>query len=93
MTTHALGTEWLTDSLDWDDEKIDGPFIDGIPTQIRPRKVVAYDDQPRHGFNVWVGKDAPEHSGVLVVGEKMFCSDHDDDCICKKVIRKYMAAQ
>lgn len=99
MTTHALSDTWLTDSLEWDNgaQWIDVPFLNGTPVRIQERKVVAYDDQFRLGLKIWIGKDATEHSGVLIVGEgesrKIYCSEHENSCDCRLIALRYLEAK
>ena len=95
MSIQSFSDGWLTDNLEWDNgaEWIDAPFLPGVPVRIQEKKVIQWDDRPRWGFNVWIGKDAPAHTSVLVVeGErqKMYCSDHDGDCDCKRVVGHFL---
>lgn len=86
--------EWLTDPLVWDDA-IEVHFIPGVRVLIKERKVIQWDDKPRHGFNIWIGDNPQSHSAVIVVEHPdktvMICSDHDDECQCKKIVRQWMA--
>ena len=96
MTTHALSNDWLTDPIEWPDGSFDAPFLDGIPARLMERKVIQWDSKPRQGFKLWLNNEE-SHSGLLVVGEgkeqRIFCSDHDDDCTCKAVVRAYLNAK
>lgn len=92
MTTHALSDNWLTDDLSWDEgKKFDAPFLAGVPVRVLECTPIPWDEKPRFMQKIWINE---KMSVVITVRHSdhdvLTCSDHNGECICKKIARAWM---